>query len=169
MKTKYNKCNFFRKKKKSKGLTGCHFQPDPIFCSLSFLASCIIAFRGVLRYILTTEKDGEEREMVTGLVDVEKVGGRSTVTKCFSKYPLKFIVPRKVSFAIHVYHSSGKNLIFEHLNFDNGNLKQPFYLLADFIRRVAPKSMLFGFTPSPMVVALFLYVSLSLSLSHLLL
>ncbi|KAF3439453.1 hypothetical protein FNV43_RR17731 [Rhamnella rubrinervis] len=34
--------------------------------------------------------------MVTGLVVVEKVGGRSTVTKCFSKYPLKFIVPRKV-------------------------------------------------------------------------
>ncbi|XP_024926269.1 urease accessory protein D isoform X2 [Ziziphus jujuba] len=37
-----------------------------------------------------------EREMVTGSLVVEKVGGRSTVTKCFSKYPLKFIVPGKV-------------------------------------------------------------------------
>ncbi|XP_008358560.1 urease accessory protein D isoform X1 [Malus domestica] len=34
-----------------------------------------------------------ERE---GRVEVEKVGGRSTVTRCFSKYPLKFIIPRKV-------------------------------------------------------------------------
>ncbi|OIT03377.1 urease accessory protein d [Nicotiana attenuata] len=34
--------------------------------------------------------------METGKVIVEKVGGKSTVTKCFSKYPLKFIIPRKV-------------------------------------------------------------------------
>ncbi|XP_050371669.1 urease accessory protein D [Argentina anserina] len=31
-----------------------------------------------------------------GRLVVEKVGGRSTVTRSFSKYPLKFIVPRKV-------------------------------------------------------------------------
>ncbi|XP_059657142.1 urease accessory protein D [Cornus florida] len=34
--------------------------------------------------------------MTTGKVVVERVGGRSTVTRCFSTYPLKFIVPRKV-------------------------------------------------------------------------
>ncbi|XP_019260510.1 PREDICTED: urease accessory protein D isoform X2 [Nicotiana attenuata] len=34
--------------------------------------------------------------MERGKVIVEKVGGKSTVTKCFSKYPLKFIIPRKV-------------------------------------------------------------------------
>jgi urease accessory protein len=39
-----------------------------------------------------------EREMErTGKVVVEKVGGKSTVTRCFSKYPLKFIVPSKVT------------------------------------------------------------------------
>ncbi|KAK9937198.1 hypothetical protein M0R45_014005 [Rubus argutus] len=31
-----------------------------------------------------------------GRLVVEKVGGKSTVTRCFSKYPLKFIIPRKV-------------------------------------------------------------------------
>ncbi|XP_057970760.1 urease accessory protein D isoform X1 [Malania oleifera] len=35
--------------------------------------------------------------METGRVLVEKVGGRSRVTQCFSKYPLKFMIPRKVS------------------------------------------------------------------------
>ncbi|CAL5346674.1 unnamed protein product [Camellia sinensis] len=34
--------------------------------------------------------------METGKVAVERVGGKSTVTRCFSKYPLKFIIPRKV-------------------------------------------------------------------------
>ncbi|XP_042519332.1 urease accessory protein D isoform X5 [Macadamia integrifolia] len=34
--------------------------------------------------------------METGIVVVEKVCGKSTVTRCFSKYPLKFIVPNKV-------------------------------------------------------------------------
>ncbi|XAR56087.1 hypothetical protein NMG60_11036409 [Bertholletia excelsa] len=34
--------------------------------------------------------------MQTGKVVVERVGGRSTITKCFSKYPLKFLIPRKV-------------------------------------------------------------------------
>ncbi|KAF8390884.1 hypothetical protein HHK36_023183 [Tetracentron sinense] len=33
--------------------------------------------------------------METGFVVVEKVGGKSTVTRCFSKYPLKFIIPKK--------------------------------------------------------------------------
>ncbi|GAV81096.1 UreD domain-containing protein [Cephalotus follicularis] len=33
---------------------------------------------------------------VTGKVVVEKVIGKSRVTRCFSKYPLKFIIPRKV-------------------------------------------------------------------------
>lgn len=31
-----------------------------------------------------------------GKVVVEKVGEKSSVTRCFSKYPLKFIIPRKV-------------------------------------------------------------------------
>ncbi|EEF28966.1 urease accessory protein D [Ricinus communis] len=34
--------------------------------------------------------------METGKVTVDKVGGKSTVTRCFSKYPLKFIIPTKV-------------------------------------------------------------------------
>ncbi|XP_019703607.1 urease accessory protein D isoform X2 [Elaeis guineensis] len=34
--------------------------------------------------------------METGIVVVEKVGGKSTVTRCFSKYPVKLIVPNKV-------------------------------------------------------------------------
>ncbi|KAK4759263.1 hypothetical protein SAY87_022394 [Trapa incisa] len=34
-------------------------------------------------------------EMETGDVRVEKVGGKSTVTRCFCRYPLKFIIPRK--------------------------------------------------------------------------
>ncbi|PON99146.1 Urease accessory protein UreD [Trema orientale] len=34
--------------------------------------------------------------MESGKVAVEKVGGKSTVTRCYSKYPLKFIVPNKV-------------------------------------------------------------------------
>lgn len=33
---------------------------------------------------------------VDGAVVVEKVAGKSAVTRCFSKYPLKFIIPRKV-------------------------------------------------------------------------
>uniref|UniRef100_A0A453NJS6 Uncharacterized protein n=2 Tax=Aegilops tauschii subsp. strangulata TaxID=200361 RepID=A0A453NJS6_AEGTS len=32
----------------------------------------------------------------TGVVRVEKVRGRSAVTRCFAKYPLKIIVPSKV-------------------------------------------------------------------------
>ncbi|KAG1326397.1 putative Urease accessory protein D [Cocos nucifera] len=34
--------------------------------------------------------------METGIVVVERVGGKSTVSRCFSKYPLKLIVPNKV-------------------------------------------------------------------------
>lgn len=34
--------------------------------------------------------------MNTGVIKVEKVGDKSTVTSCFAKYPLKFIIPRKV-------------------------------------------------------------------------
>ncbi|CAN6832842.1 unnamed protein product, partial [Brassica oleracea] len=37
------------------------------------------------------------REMATGKVVVEKIRGRSTATSCFSKYPLKFILPTKVA------------------------------------------------------------------------
>lgn len=32
----------------------------------------------------------------TGTVRVEKVRGRSAVTRCFAKYPLKLIAPSKV-------------------------------------------------------------------------
>ncbi|XP_024045859.1 urease accessory protein D isoform X2 [Citrus clementina] len=35
-------------------------------------------------------------EAATGKLVVKKVGGKSTVTRCFSKYPLKFIIPNKV-------------------------------------------------------------------------
>ncbi|KAI3407250.1 uncharacterized protein J3R85_021154, partial [Psidium guajava] len=38
----------------------------------------------------------EEEMMETGMIVIEKVRGKSTVTKSFSKYPLKFIIPRKV-------------------------------------------------------------------------
>lgn len=34
--------------------------------------------------------------METGLIEVAKIGGKSTVIRSFSKYPLKFIVPNKV-------------------------------------------------------------------------
>ncbi|XP_071922553.1 urease accessory protein D-like isoform X4 [Coffea arabica] len=34
--------------------------------------------------------------METGKVVVERAGGKSTATHCFSKYPLKFIIPNKV-------------------------------------------------------------------------
>ncbi|KAI5667421.1 hypothetical protein M9H77_17274 [Catharanthus roseus] len=34
--------------------------------------------------------------MESGNLEVKKVGGKSTLTRCYSKYPLKFIVPRKV-------------------------------------------------------------------------
>ncbi|KAL1200444.1 Urease accessory protein D [Cardamine amara subsp. amara] len=35
--------------------------------------------------------------MATGKVVVEKIGGRSTATRCFSKYPLKFLLPTKAA------------------------------------------------------------------------
>ncbi|KAI3979211.1 hypothetical protein MKX01_017036 [Papaver californicum] len=34
--------------------------------------------------------------METGILVVEKVRGKSKLTRCFSKYPLKFIVPNMV-------------------------------------------------------------------------
>ncbi|KAL9152256.1 hypothetical protein ABFS82_11G109700 [Erythranthe guttata] len=37
--------------------------------------------------------------MERGKVVVERVGGKSKVTRCFCKYPLKFIVPNKVGAA----------------------------------------------------------------------
>ncbi|KAF3944154.1 hypothetical protein CMV_015284 [Castanea mollissima] len=37
-----------------------------------------------------------DRMASDGKVVVEKVGEKSSVTRCFSKYPLKFIIPRKV-------------------------------------------------------------------------
>ncbi|ESR61892.1 hypothetical protein CICLE_v10016161mg [Citrus x clementina] len=51
--------------------------------------------------MLHTDRE-REREMeskieaATGKLVVKKVGGKSTVTRCFSKYPLKFIIPNKV-------------------------------------------------------------------------
>lgn len=42
-------------------------------------------------------RNGEgDKEMEMGTVVVEKVGGRSSVIRCFSRYPLKFIIPKKV-------------------------------------------------------------------------
>ncbi|GAB4840741.1 hypothetical protein Ancab_021504 [Ancistrocladus abbreviatus] len=35
-------------------------------------------------------------QLETGSVEVEKIAGKSTVTRCFSKYALKFIIPKKV-------------------------------------------------------------------------
>ncbi|XP_064983394.1 urease accessory protein D-like isoform X2 [Musa acuminata AAA Group] len=40
--------------------------------------------------------EGEEEERKKGRVVVEMVGGKSTVTRCFSCYPLKLIFPNKV-------------------------------------------------------------------------
>ncbi|KAJ4821062.1 Urease accessory protein ureD [Rhynchospora pubera] len=37
-----------------------------------------------------------ETETTSGVVTVEKVRGRSTITRCFFKYPLKLILPKKV-------------------------------------------------------------------------
>ncbi|XP_058221162.1 urease accessory protein D-like [Rhododendron vialii] len=34
--------------------------------------------------------------METGKVVVERIGGKSTITRYYSKYPLKFIIPTKV-------------------------------------------------------------------------
>ncbi|KAF6137585.1 hypothetical protein GIB67_031864 [Kingdonia uniflora] len=45
--------------------------------------------------LLVTLETERERDMETGLVVVKKIRGKSTVTRCFSKYPLKFIVPNK--------------------------------------------------------------------------
>ncbi|XP_057797029.1 urease accessory protein D isoform X2 [Salvia miltiorrhiza] len=38
--------------------------------------------------------------MERGKLIVERVEGKSTLTRCFSKYPFKFIVPKKVAFSI---------------------------------------------------------------------
>jgi len=38
----------------------------------------------------------EEKEKEMCSVVVEKVGGRSSVITCLSRYPLKFITPKKV-------------------------------------------------------------------------
>lgn len=49
-----------------------------------------------------TRRDADNSEvrrgMETGEVVVERVEGKSTVIRCFSTYPLKFIVPNKVFF-----------------------------------------------------------------------
>ncbi|XP_056163667.1 urease accessory protein D-like isoform X8 [Syzygium oleosum] len=44
---------------------------------------------------MNKEEEEEEEVMETGKIVIEKVRGKSTVTKSFSKYPLKFIIPRK--------------------------------------------------------------------------
>ncbi|KAK8950821.1 hypothetical protein KSP39_PZI003139 [Platanthera zijinensis] len=41
------------------------------------------------------EGSGGERMEETGFAAVEKIDGKSTVTRCFSKYPLKLIIPKK--------------------------------------------------------------------------
>lgn len=94
-----------------------------------------------------------EREMETGEVRVEKVGGKSTVTRCFSKYPLKFIIPRKVNF----------DLLFSSLSlcpvrrYWGSFLTVCWYLIWDLMglpRRVPRRLILYGFTASPMAAAL---------------
>lgn len=57
------------------------------------------------------------REMEMGSVVVEKVGGRSSVTSCFSRYPLKFIIPKKVfsNLQFYYYYYYIMNLIGMHL------------------------------------------------------
>jgi hypothetical protein len=39
--------------------------------------------------------NGKEEEEMCSVV-VEKVGGRSSIIRCLSRYPLKFITPNKV-------------------------------------------------------------------------
>lgn len=44
----------------------------------------------------TPSKSEMETEALTGKLVVEKVRGKSTVTRSFSRYPLKFFIPNKV-------------------------------------------------------------------------
>ncbi|KAL5977504.1 hypothetical protein ACLOJK_021851 [Asimina triloba] len=48
-----------------------------------------------LKYISCPAR--RRRRRMEGILVVEKVGGKSKVTRCFSRYPLKFIVPSKVA------------------------------------------------------------------------
>jgi hypothetical protein len=96
-----------------------------------------------------------------GKVVVEMVGGRSTVTRCFSKYPLKFIVPNKVGFLFFIcsimYYMWA--LIFRHKQSESeAEAVRHVSFFEFFFRWVPLVLMLFGFIASPMVVALSLYV-----------
>lgn len=60
------------------------------------------------------ERERERPEMATGKVVVEKIRGRSTATSCFSKYPLKFILPTKV---LSIYFNADSYSEFHLLKF----------------------------------------------------
>lgn len=57
------------------------------------------------------------RKMETGKVVVEKIGGKSTVIRCFSKYPLKIIIPNKVNFQILIHYWNLLGSLFVCLEF----------------------------------------------------
>ncbi|TKY53493.1 Urease accessory protein D [Spatholobus suberectus] len=74
-----------------------HYDSFPSSVSSSLLQSNqardTVIFDGRGRIMRSGEGD---KEMEMGSVVVEKVGGRSSVISCFSRYPLKFIIPKKV-------------------------------------------------------------------------
>ena len=82
---------------------------------------------------------------VDGAVVIEKVAGKSAVSRCFSKYPIKFIIPRKVRCFILIIFFSVINQICSIASSGSS------------VRLVLPKLMLFGFTLSIMAAALSLY------------
>lgn len=56
--------------------------------------------------------EGKRRHpMETGIVVVEKVAGKSTVTRCFCKCPLKLIIPTKVCIITSIYPSTPSQFI----------------------------------------------------------
>jgi len=56
---------------------------------------------------MRSDKGSREGE---GSVVVEKVGGRSSATSCFSRYPLRFFIPKKVFSLISLIFGSRKVL-----------------------------------------------------------
>jgi len=54
-------------------------------------------------------------EGAMGSVVVEKVGGRSSATTCFSRYPLKFFIPKKVLSLISPIFGSKKVHLYSNI------------------------------------------------------
>lgn len=96
--------------------------------------------------------------MERGKLVVERVGGKSKLTRCFSKYPFKFIVPNKVNLP------SPYNFSIIAASFFNWN--KSIFDLGFSMMELRWEPMQYGFTPSPMAEASSLYIS-SLTLFNL--